>query len=498
MPSQAAANDTMTIPNHQSLKAKFEKLLAGNDSFQGLHFRKGCAWTPLTLTMHAILWLIIYQTTLTEQFETASDAVNAGDENAPRRSFQAFIKMLRRWTTSLVFELTLIFQNRMQTDLSDQFTSHGGWQVFGTDSTCLGLPLTKSNQAAFCAPKKPTAKKHKKRKKAKSGRQTKAKRSKPSKTERDNKQKKKKAKRKRRQTRADRKKAENPQMRATVLFHLALGLVWQWRLGPSNSSEREHLLEMIGSLPKLALIVADAGFVGYEFWKAVMESGRHLVVRVGANVKLLSKLGYNERKGNLVYLWPGEQQKNGNAPLVLRLVVINTGRETMYLVTTVLDVEKLSDQEVAKIYSERWLVEVFFRNFKQTYGKTKLLSRDSENATIEATWALVGLWAISLDAAIELSYDGIPAKRISVAQVLKAYRYVMRNLKENEKPGKSLSDRLAVALIGNYASKNKTNRDYPRQKKKKALGAPRIVEATIEQIQAAKIIANQSDLRLTA
>ena len=49
---------------------------------------------------------------------------------------------------------------------------------------------------------------------------------------------------------------------------------------------------MIEALPAGALVTADAGFVGYETWKAILDSGRHLLIRVGANVRLLRKLGY--------------------------------------------------------------------------------------------------------------------------------------------------------------------------------------------------------------
>ncbi|MBN2216228.1 MAG: hypothetical protein JW719_02505 [Pirellulales bacterium] len=37
-------------------------------------------------------------------------------------------------------------------------------------------------------------------------------------------------------------------------------------------------------------MTADAGFVGYDLWKTVLDAGRHLLVRVGSNVKLLKKL----------------------------------------------------------------------------------------------------------------------------------------------------------------------------------------------------------------
>lgn len=65
------------------------------------------------------------------------------------------------------------------------------------------------------------------------------------------------------------------------------GLPWAWRTGPSGASEREHLVAMVPELPAHALLVADAGFVGYEMWQALLTAGQHFVIRVGANVRLL-------------------------------------------------------------------------------------------------------------------------------------------------------------------------------------------------------------------
>ncbi len=57
---------------------------------------------------------------------------------------------------------------------------------------------------------------------------------------------------------------------------------------------------MLTALPAGASVVADAGFVGYETWAAVLSGGRHLLVRVGANVRLLRGLGYARERDGLV------------------------------------------------------------------------------------------------------------------------------------------------------------------------------------------------------
>src|SRR4029079_11789503 len=100
------------------------------------------------------------------------------------------------------------------------------------------------------------------------------------------------------------KKANSPQLWLTLMWHVGTGLPWDGRTGPSDSSERDHLLQMIAALPAEALVTADAGFGGYAYWKALLDSERHLLIRVGANVRLLKGLGYARERAGRVYLWP--------------------------------------------------------------------------------------------------------------------------------------------------------------------------------------------------
>jgi hypothetical protein len=52
-----------------------------------------------------------------------------------------------------------------------------------------------------------------------------------------------------------------PQVWVTAVVHLGLGVLWAWRLGKGTASEREPLRQLVATLPRLALLVADAGSV---------------------------------------------------------------------------------------------------------------------------------------------------------------------------------------------------------------------------------------------
>lgn len=165
-----------------------------------------------------------------------------------------------------------------------------------------------------------------------------------------------------------------------MLWHAGTGLPWAWRIGPTDSSEREHWREMIPELPENALVAADAGFVGYEYGRALLDCGRHLLLRVGSSVRLLRKLGWTKESESTVYIWPQYAQP-GEPPLVLRLVVGHNGQHPIYLVTSILSSRRLTDRQVLDLYQRRWGIELFFRHLKQTYQRRKLRSESAANAS---------------------------------------------------------------------------------------------------------------------
>lgn len=105
---------------------------------------------------------------------------------------------------------------------------------------------------------------------------------------------------------------------------------------------------------------------------------------------------------------------------------------------------------------------------------------------------------MGLHAQVELARDGVPARRISVAGLLRAYRRSLREYKSRPDPGESLRELLRKAVIDPYRRANKASRDYPRKKHGHAIGAPEIRQATKDQINAARKTRDQLASGLTA
>lgn len=439
--------------------------------WKGVALRRDCGWTVRGLVTAALLWAWSSETALTERFDRARQvARRLCGKGAPKSlSYQAFIKLLVRWTVRLLACVVPALRSRMEREFPDQFRI-AGFVVLAGDGTKVGLPRTVSNEARF-SPAKTQARGRKPRKPKRRGRRSRS--------------------RKVQQRRSREKKADSPQMALTALFHVGLRLLWDWRIGAADSSERDHLREMIADLPPDALITADCGFMGYEFWKTLLDSGREFVIRVGGNVRLLKQLGVVRESAGTIYLWPDKVAKRHQPPLVLRLVVVQGARHPWFLVTSVRDSRRLSDRQVIDIYRQRWGIELFFRHFKQTFGRSKLRSHKAEHAECELHWSLLGLWTMLLYARKHLPQPpDTPPPRLSVARVLKAFGRALHEYRSPTTPDRSLHERLQAAMIDTYPRRDKRSRNYPRKKYEPPTKPPRITRATKNQRSLAKQLAS--------
>jgi hypothetical protein len=175
------------------------------------------------------------------------------------------------------------------------------------------------------------------------------------------------------------KRAENdaPQVWITALVHVATGLPWSWRIGKGDASERHHLQDLIPTLPKTALVVADAGFQSFLLTKAILDAGFDMLVRASSQTTLytteLTELT-SWREG-IVYWWTSEAQRKKLPALKMRLLRLGGRKHDVWLLTTVYEAQRLPYEAAAHFYKLRWENEGFFRTYKRTLGKVKLQSR---------------------------------------------------------------------------------------------------------------------------
>jgi hypothetical protein len=458
------------VINHQTIKQVIDWLLAPA-VFTSLPGRKVARWKPRMLAAAAVLWATSGLDTLHERFTQARKIIAKVFrwQPAPGESYQGFLKMLGQWQDELLAVVVPHLRTQMQAELGAQWET-AGYAVFAGDGSRVALARSESLEAAF-APARPRRKVVRRKKTAAARRSP-----------------------KKQAAAARHKKATSPQLWLTLVWHVGSGLPWAWRTGPSGASERDHLVAMVPELPAQALLVADAGFVGYDFWQALLTAGHHFVIRVGANVHLVRQLGWTREHAQVIYLWPDQAARKHQPPLVLRLVVVHDGKQPMYLVTDLAQ-SRLSDRQVTTIYAARWGIEVFFRTFKQTFGCRKLRSRAAQNAQLELDWALIGLWGVCLLGSRELGASGHDPARLSPAATLHAFQRTLREYRVRpETPAETLWAQLRRARLDDYQRRSsKTSRAYPRKKQRTPIGIPRITRATPHQIAHAHALQHQEE-----
>ena len=393
----------------------------------------GSKWSPLRVFWVAILMVWSAEQTLQMRFEEAREVVRSLFPKWPLgKSYTGWYEAQSKWLTPLRPALGKRLRQQLRTRAGRHWQREG-WCAFTADGSRVECPRTAANENELkCAGKKKTG----------------------------------------------------PQLFVTTLLHMGTGVPWDFRIGPGTASERRHLEEMLADLPPQSLVVADAGFTGYEFYRRILAAKQSFLLRVGSNVHLLRELGYFEREGSdTVYLWP---EKNWHEPPVaLRLIERSDGKKKRYLVTNVLDEKALSEKSVGVLYEMRWGVEVFFRSLKQTLVKRRMLSRTPEAAKCERTWALLGLWLLGLMTASALLARGGDPLAWSAAKARDRVRRSMRRALTRRCPDRGLTRALARATKDGYVRRgSKKARDWPHKKKEKPPGEPKIQLPTAEQRRA--------------
>jgi hypothetical protein len=448
-------------PNKEHLAAMLDWFLPDSSIFSKMRLHGNTKWLPRCLVCLVLFWAWSESKHLTDAYTEAALCYQSLFQSVVPSTYQGFMGALTRWAATLMNILWPLLHNRME-EIGGRFWRIHGWVPIAFDGSRSTAPRTKTNEEAFCAQHYGQSKSAKYRR-----RQTKGMR--------------------RRNNDKNKPQPQEPQVWITMLWHMGLRLPWMWRLGPSNSSERDHVKEMVytGKFPKNTLFCGDAGFIGYPLWSDILQSGGQFLVRVGGNVNLLREgADYELAKTGFVLCWPQAMQGK-QPPLRLRLVKTRIGKTIVYLLTSVLDSKELTIQQMVKFYKMRWGVEIEFRGLKQTLDRAKLRCRNDRRLLAELDWSILAmavaeLFALKEQLAKKPQTSGRsrqtpnPAQR-SLAQAMRAIRRCIRMPDALPSPQGDLRTLLREAVTDSYHRKKPRQARYrPPNPDKKPLGVPKV------------------------
>lgn len=271
-----------------------------------------------------------------------------------------------------------------------------------------------------------------------------------------------------------------PTLWLTALVHLRLGIPWAWRWGKGTASERAHLLALVRTLPALALVVCDAGYVGADVAAALIQAQTHFLIRVSSTVDLYTETRVRAtdfREGE-VYYWPQAWQRKKRPPLRLRLIRVRSRsrRTNVWLLTNVVDRRRLPGATAGKFYRWRWENEGLFRTYKRTLAKMKLRSRSLRLVHREAEGSMLALQLLLAQGTQGLRCrSATETSACSPRQVLLAVRQEMQGYVKVRRHG-NLQQRLRQAQREQRVRRSpKEKRPWPRRKPHQPPGAPNLL-----------------------
>jgi hypothetical protein len=287
------------------------------------------------------------------------------------------------------------------------------------------------------------------------------------------------------------KKNAAPSIWITAMVHLSTGLLWSWRLGTGVADERRHLLLLLRTLPKFALIVCDAGYVGYELFQALLRQRLAFLFRLSSRdcVYVDEACSQKSFREGTVYYWPQYVQDRKGKPIQARLIRVGGKKIDVWLLTN-LPRQQLRRKQAEQYYRWRWKNEGLFRTYKRTLAKVKLLSRSVRQVHREAEAALLAVQLLLAQGFLAM----LPRKNSRETPSTPASpRLVLRAIRDEITAGvgalgpRQRADyrrrlRQARCEIRDRRSP-KASRDWPRRKIHKPPKPPKILTLTNAQLR---------------
>jgi hypothetical protein len=288
------------------------------------------------------------------------------------------------------------------------------------------------------------------------------------------------------------KAASAPTVYTTALVHVVTGLLWAWQIGLGTASEHFHLQRLLLTAPSNTLLVADAAFVGYDLFQAIISRELCFLFRASSRAYLYTERHVRVKRfrEGIVYYWPGWAQKQKLPPLRLRLLCIRGKKVNVWLLTNVLDAARLPHAAAGQIYRWRWQNEGFFRTYKRTLSKFKLRSRTLKLIHREVEGSLLAVQLLLAHGALALQQQPRqPVARSSPRQVLLALRQEMHHqiaLHLGRRQHQTYLQRLGNAQLEERQRRSgKARRAWPRRKPHRPPAAPifRVMPATLKTLK---------------
>ena len=179
---------------------------------------------------------------------------------------------------------------------------------------------------------------------------------------------------------ASRGKSAFPQLRFVSLVENGTHVLFGTRMGGIKTGEITLAKEVLGSVHKGMLCLADRNFFGFELWNQAGETGADLLWRVKKNLRLPCEKRLPD--GSYLSRIYGSQkdQRHGENGVTVRVIEYKLegipGAERIYrLLSTIVDHGSAPAAELAALYHERWEIETALDELKTHLRGSRIVLR---------------------------------------------------------------------------------------------------------------------------
>jgi hypothetical protein len=256
-----------------------------------------------------------------------------------------------------------------------------------------------------------------------------------------------------------------PVMKIVGVFCFQTGALIRWVQGTLTEHECRLFSKLIEFFLPGDIVLADRGFSGYGQLAILWNRGVDSLMRIHQRRKVDWRKGRRLGKRDRLVTWRRPQRQSSvfdamqweNLPeeLTLRIVRIEVKvkgfrTQQLTLVTTLLNADIYSAEQLGELYFRRWLVEIFFRDIKQTMAMDILRCKSPEMIDKEIVMHAIAynlIRAIMVD--IAASYQ-VEIQRLSFKGTLDALRQ-WQPLFESDRRGARTSQKMIQCFYQSVA-----------------------------------------------
>jgi len=157
--------------------------------------------------------------------------------------------------------------------------------------------------------------------------------------------------------------------RVSILHDVLNRVTYDAMIEPYKTGEQtlawDHL--ETAELPQKSIILMDRGYVSFHLLRHIQDLGHYYCVRIKSNLNVVKQLETTGLREGVFHFKPSKKSRDKLStkrlakPLRVRVMKFRFGKETVYLMTNLLDARKYPRHEWGWLYDQRWQVEESYK-----------------------------------------------------------------------------------------------------------------------------------------